>query len=53
MVSPSVAAVLKYLVIKRKEDDFSKVNSFLIEKAITGYAGSAVQDIRKSQVDNW
>ena len=33
--------------IMRKEDDFAKVSPFLIEKVLTGCAGSGVQNIRK------
>ena len=44
----NVTAAPKYLVVKRKRGDFAKVSPFRIEKAILVYAGSVVQNIRKS-----
>ena len=34
--SATVPAVLKYLMVNRKEGDFAKARPFLIEKAVTG-----------------
>ena len=46
--SAAAQAVSRYLVVQRKEGDFTKVNLFLIGKAVIGCPGPAVQDIRKS-----
>ena len=48
MSPASVTAVLKYLVIKTKKDDFAQGSPFLIKRATTDCAGSAVLDIRKA-----
>ena len=46
--SASTPVVPKYLIVKRKEGDFKKVNPFLIEKFVTACAGSTVTDFRKT-----
>ena len=45
--SATVPAVPKYLLVPQKEGDFAKVSLFFIQKAITGCAGSTVQNVSK------
>ena len=46
----STPVISKYLIVKRKKGDFSKVSPILIEKSVTAYAGTSVTDIRKRLV---
>lgn len=43
-----MATLSKYLLVKRKESDFTTVYPFLIEKDVTAWAESAVKDTTKA-----